>query len=102
MSKTYKFDSYLAEARPTDFALELSHDEMIVIGPPDVETMLKMDEARTARRMLELLCGDQYSKVYELIKHRHSGVLERLAKDMRAHFNLENEPSGGGRASSTS
>ena len=99
MAKTYKFDSYLAEARPTAFELELSQDDKIVIEAPDVETLLKLDEARSARRMLQLLCGEHYGRIHSLVKDKHSGVLEGLVRDMRAHFNLDAEPPGGSRAS---
>ncbi len=99
MSKTYKFDSYLAEARPTAFELELGHEDSIVIEAPTVETLLKLDEARTARRMLQLLCGEHYGRVHSLVADKHSGVLEGLVRDMRGHFNLDAEPAGGGKAS---
>lgn len=99
MAKSYDFDTYLAEARPTSFELRVSAEQTIRIEPPDAETLLRLDEARTARRTLELLCGDQWPAIFELIKHRHSGVLEKLSIDIRRHFNLEAEPQGGGRAS---
>lgn len=102
MPKKYVFDAYLAEARPTPFVLEISHDEVIEIEPPNSETMLKIDEARTARRVLELLCGDQYRRVYGLIKDKHLGVLNALVTDMRRHFNLDGPIEGGTGASSTS
>lgn len=101
MSKTYDFNSYLAEARPTEFVLRVSDEQSITIQPPDVDTLLLLDEARSARRSLELLCGDQWSAVHALIGGRHSGVLERFLKDLKRHFNLEAEPQGGGRASSS-
>ncbi len=99
MAKEYDFDSYLAEARPTEFVLRVASDRTIIIEPPDVETLLKLDEARTARRTLELLCGQRWSEVFELIKAKHPGALEKLSTDIRRHFNLEGEPAGGGRAS---
>jgi hypothetical protein len=100
MAKTYDFDAYLAQARPTAFVLRVSPDQTITIEPPDTETLLRIDEARTARRVLELLCGEHYSTVYNLIRDKHAGVLTGLVEDMRRHFNL-GEFQGGTPASST-
>lgn len=101
MAKTYDFDSYLAEARPTAFELKVSDEQRIVIEPPDSDTMLMLDEARTARRQLELLCGEQWNEVFELIRNRHAGVLNKLVMDLLKHFNVDQAVSvaGGGRAS---
>jgi hypothetical protein len=98
VSKTYDFTSYLAEARPTPFVLRVSDEEQISIEPPDTETLLLIDEATTARRTIELLCGDQFDQVFNLIRHQHKGVMERLLLDMRKHFNLDPAPPGGGGA----
>ncbi|GEL19363.1 hypothetical protein [Pseudonocardia asaccharolytica] len=98
MAREYDFDSYLAEARPTDFVLKAG-DERIVIEPPDGETVVLLDEATTGRRVLELICGDQFGAVWELVRHRHSGVLNKLARDIAKHFGLDQPPPGGGRAS---
>ena len=89
MSKEYDFDSYLAEPRPTAFVLRLSLDETIVIEPPDGDTLLQLDEAKTARRSLQLLCGAQWGRVKALIGPAHTGVLERFVKDLKGHFNLD-------------
>lgn len=101
MPKTYDFDSYLKEARPTDFVLKVGPDETITIPPPDSGTLLLIDEARTARRTLELLCGEQWDRVFDLIRDKHSGVLNALVADVRRHFNLDGSLEGGSPASST-
>jgi len=96
---SYDFDSYLAEARPTAFVLKVSDEQTITIEPPSSETMLLLDEATTARRQLELLCGDQWQDVFGLVRTKHSGVLNKLTTDMLKHFGVDQVVSGGGRAS---
>lgn len=102
MPKKYDFNAYLAEAQPTPFVLEFAPGDSIEIQPPDVETTLKLDEARTARRVLELLCGEHYTRVHAAIAGKSFTVLNALVDDIRRHFNLElGGAAGGTPASST-
>lgn len=96
---SYDFDDYLAEARPTDFVLKVKGKE-IAIPAPTAEDLIALDEATTARATLEILLGEHYDEVWDLIKGKHKGVLEKLMKDVQKHFGLLNEPQGGGRPSS--
>lgn len=100
MAKTYKFNRYRTEARAEPFVLE-TDDGAISIPPPDGDTVLEIEESRSSRRTLELLCGDQqYDQVYELIRHEPASVLNAIVADMVEHFGLAAVPPGGTRASS--
>lgn len=102
MPRKYDFNAYLVEARPAPFVLSLAHDDEIVIEPPDAETALKLDEARTARRVLELLCGEHYTRIHGLLKDKPYTAMNAFADDLRRHFHLDLDVSeGGSRASST-
>lgn len=94
----YSFDSYATEAEPIPFKLRVSQDEVIVIPYPTGDQMLRVDESRTAREILRSLCGDQWTRVFELVGDKHAKVMEKLADDIRHHFGLSGNPSGGGRA----
>lgn len=95
---SYDFDDYLTEAAPIAFRLRVAGAEDILIAAPTGEQMLQVDEATTARAMLQALCGtDTWPAVFELVKDKHSGVLERLVRDLRTHFGLTRPPAGGSR-----
>jgi hypothetical protein len=92
----YSFDDYLAEARPADFMLRVSADEVIDIPYPTGEQLLQVDESRTARAVLRALCGEKWGRVHALVKDKHAKVMERLADDIREHFGLQGNPGGAG------
>ncbi len=95
MSKTFKFNRYLTEAKREPFTLEVSENETISIPPPDGETVLLIEESRSSRRTLALLCGEHYDRVNELISKAPAGVLTSLVGDMVDHFGLNQVPPGG-------
>lgn len=100
MTKTYNFDRYVEEAATEPFRLQAG-DQEIVISPPLGEVLLEMDVTTSPRRILELLCGDQYSAVRDLIRPQPSSVFNRLLGDMMNHFGANQVPTGGGGASSS-
>lgn len=100
MAKTFKFDRYKREARADPFVLEADDNLTISIPPPDGDTVLEIEESRSSRRTLELLCGEQFEAVYELIRREPASVLNSLVNDMVEHFGLAAAPPGGTRASS--
>lgn len=67
MGKTYKFTRYVSEAKAEPFVLELDDGEVIEVPAPDGDTVLEIEEARSSRRSPELLCGEHYDRVWELI-----------------------------------
>ncbi|WP_134664006.1 hypothetical protein [Amycolatopsis sp. CFH S0078] len=62
--------------------------------------MLEIEESRSSRRTLELLTGEHFDQVYELVRHEPASVLNGLVGDMVDHFGLSAAPPGGTRASS--
>lgn len=93
---SYDFNSYLLEARPTDFVLKVSEEQSITIPPPTAEILMRLDEVTTARHMLQLICGKSWPEIYELFKDKHAEAMTALVKDIRLHFNLQRDPPGGG------
>ncbi|MFE0021905.1 hypothetical protein [Amycolatopsis sp. NPDC059021] len=73
---------------------------MISIPAPDGDTVLEIEESRSSRRTLELLTGDSFDRVYELVRHEPASVLNAVVADMVDHFGLSAAPPGGSRASS--
>lgn len=100
MGKTYKFSRYVEEAKAEAFALEIGDGELLEIPVPDGDTVLEIEESASSRRRLELLCGEHYERVRELVGGAPSSVLNSLVADMASHFGLTPEPPGGSRASS--
>ena len=97
MATEYSFDDYVAEARPAPFRLRIGNDDVIEIEYPNAETLLDIDEASSARRILQLLCGDNWNRVFNLVRDKPGTVVERLAGDMRDHFGLSGNRRAGGR-----
>lgn len=72
-------------------------DPPIVIQPPeDTERQLELAEmfdagtgafrAADARRILTLICGDEFDRVWDMVRHEHITVLMALIDDMGTHF----------------
>lgn len=100
MSKSFKWDRYVADARTEPFVLELNGEDAISIPAPDGETVLRIEESRSSRATLKLLCGEHFARVSDLISVAPAGVLTALVADMVDHFGLNAEPPGGSLASS--
>lgn len=100
MTKTYKFDRYVSEAKAAPFVLEIGDGDLIEIPAPDGETVLRIEESRSSRKTLRLLCGEQFDRVSDLVSVAPAGVLTSLVSDMVEHFGLTPEPPGGSVASS--
>jgi hypothetical protein len=73
----------------------------IVIHPPDdAESQLAAADLfnsdgsfqmKDARRVVQLLCGDAYERVWELVRREHVSVLLALIDDMGRHFEAQAE-----------
>lgn len=97
----YGYDDYLKEARPAPFVLSIAHDDQIEIHAPDGTTALRIEDATSSREVLRLLCGEHFDRIMELFGDKPFTALNRLATDMREHFNFTGDVQGGTGASST-
>lgn len=98
----FKLSKYMAEANTKPFDLEVSDDgEVLSIPVPDGDTMLAVEESRSSRATLELLCGEHAERVMNLVGPQPVGVMNALVGDMLKHFGIapEQAPPGGSRAS---
>lgn len=87
---TYKLDKYRAEANVEPFELEIGEGRVISVSVPDGETIIELAETpqNNARRILQLLFGDQYEELWGILGKENAGVLPALAADMLKHFNI--------------
>lgn len=84
---TYKLDQYRKECKVTPFVLDTGETQ-IVIQPPTGETLLTIAETPIfeGRRLLHLICGEQFDTVWDLVKDEPGGVLVNLLQDLGKHF----------------
>lgn len=100
---TKRWDDYVEEAAVPPFHLVVSDDETVQIDCPDGEALLKV--ARAGREgdhlaVLEIITGDQWNRVSELVSRAPYQVMLDLSVDLQIHFGLTEEyvmenPSGG-------
>lgn len=88
--KTYKLDKYRAEAQLEPFELEVADGQVISIQPPSAETMMAIGETpvQDGRKMLRLLCGEQYEALWAAVAWEPAAVVTSLVKDLIKHFGL--------------
>lgn len=77
-------------------------DPPIVITPPeDAERQMELAELfgeqgqfrmSDARRVLRNICGDEFDRVWELVRGEHISVLLALIDDMGQHFAAQGSP----------
>ena len=95
MASRYKFADFRQEAKTDPFVLVDDDGAEISIRYPDTETMMELSEIpqEQPRRQLQLFCGDQYERVYELIRHEPLSVLQNLVVAMAEHFGMKDRKS---------
>lgn len=98
--KTFKLDAYRREAKITPFILDAG-TEKITVTPPTGERLIEIGETpmNQTRRLLSLLCGDQWDKIYELLANESYEIMQALVTDMVEHFKINEGgvmPGGGG------
>lgn len=87
MAKIYKLDTYRSECDIEPFVLDAG-DTQIVIQPPTGETLMQISETpiMEGRRLLQLIAGEQFDAVWDIVKNEQGGVLVRLLEDLGTHF----------------
>jgi len=90
----YDFSKYVVEAAGGPFKLNVpaSGDKkayQIVVGPPDAEKTLQLDEVTTMRARCRIICGDKWPEIYELMKDKHPSGLDLLISDILDHFKVD-------------
>ena len=98
MATTYKLDQYRKECSITPFVLDTGETQ-IVIQPPTGEMLLVISETPIyeGRKLLKLICGEQYDVMWDLVKDEPGGVLVSLLQDLGRHFmvaNIQAAPGG--------
>lgn len=106
-NRKYSFQQYLGEAKVRPFVLETGADEdsglpaEIVIPVPTGEDLLEAtDNATSIRRMLRIICGDQYDAVLRLVGPQPASVMTDLLADLMSHFGAGGAPGDSARPSS--
>ena len=89
-AKVYKLDQYRKDAKIKDFVLEIGEDEEIVIVPPSGEALLQLAETPLSqtRKIMALICGDQWSRIYDVVGGESYEVFQRLVIDLVDHFKI--------------
>jgi hypothetical protein len=89
VATTYKLDQYRKECRITPFVLDTGETQ-IVIAPPTGEAVLDLTEATIfeGRRVLMMMCGQQFEAVWDVVKDENGEVLVALLADLAGHFKI--------------
>lgn len=104
MTQQFKrWDDYVAEAKHDAFQLPVSKDETLVIEAPTGASLIQWARAYRSNdieAMLITLCGDQWSRVEQLLAKAGHSAMENLITDMMLFFDLSEDitlvgPGGG-------
>lgn len=85
---SYSLDRYRSEAKGEPFVLEVDEDRKIVIERPSGDVMMDVEEARTSREILMLLCGDKADEFLEVVGPEDFEVMQSISEDMQEHFGM--------------
>lgn len=106
-NRRYSFQQYMTEARIRPFELEAPPAEgeaeprVISIDPPTGDDLLAVTEnSDRPRKVLQILCGDKFDDVIELVGPAPAQVLTALIGDMTEHFGMTAAPGDSGASSS--
>jgi hypothetical protein len=84
---------------PEPYPIDDVTPPILIQAPDSAEQQLAFNEffnsdgtfmIADARRILETACGDQFPKVWELVRHEKLPVLLALINDMGRHFDEQN------------
>jgi hypothetical protein len=100
----YKLDQYRSEAKIKPFVLDTG-DEQIIVNPPTGDALVQIGETplNQTRRLISLLCGEQFEPIWKLIHNESYEVMAGLVNDMVQHFKIDQGilPGGGGASPTT-
>lgn len=87
---TFKLDRYIADAQVDPYVLDCGDDGEITITYPTVETLMEITETpiNQSRKIMRLLAGDQYDKIFSVIGSLPATVFEGMVVDMITHFKI--------------
>jgi hypothetical protein len=87
---TYKLDKYIAEAEVEPFILEVDEERSITITYPTGETLAQLTETpdHETRRIMKLLCGDQFEEMWDVISQLPASVLMEIGTEIVKHFRI--------------
>jgi hypothetical protein len=90
---TYSLKSYKDAAKKVadekgPFVLEVDTDTSITIARPDGNTLLAVEEARSSREVINLICGDHAPEIFELFGPEDYTALNQFGDDLREHFEI--------------
>lgn len=88
------WDDYVKEAEKPPFLLKVSEDETLSFAAPSGAAMIQIGRAARSgdtAAVLELLSGDNWARVKELIGGAGFDAMFALAIDLQIHFGLADE-----------
>lgn len=88
------WDDYVAEAEKPPFLLKVSEDETLTFTAPSGAAMIQIGRAARSgdtAAVLELLSGENWKRVKELIGGAGFDAMFALAIDLQIHFGLADE-----------
>lgn len=89
---THKLTQYIAEARIDPYILEVDDDRAndITIQCPTGETVIEIAETpiNESRKILRLLCGDQFDAVWGIVGPLEHTVLQAFVMDIVDEFKI--------------
>lgn len=86
-----KWDQYVEEAKHDAFQLPVSEDETLIIEAPTGASLIQWARAYRSNdleAMLITMCGDQWSRVEQLLAKAGHSAMENLITDMMMFFDL--------------
>lgn len=104
MTQQFKrWDQYVAEAAHAPFELPVSEEETIIIEAPTGATLIQWARAYRAQdveAMLITICGDQWTRIEQLLSRAGHEAMNNLVTDMMIFFDLADDvvlvgPGGG-------
>lgn len=95
MTQQFKtWDQYAEEAKHDPFQLPVSGEETIVVEAPTGVSLLQWARAYRSgdmEAMMITLCGEQWSRVEQLLANAGQKAMENLITDMMLFFDLAEE-----------